>query len=61
MAVVDAGNIRVAERRTNKTRLVLTHDAAMLRAKREVSNVWSMDKDGKVRFDPQRHPKLMQK
>lgn len=28
---------------------------------REVSNPWSMDKDGKTRFDPARHPEAMRK
>ncbi len=28
---------------------------------REYSNPWSMDKDGKVRFDPARYPELMRK
>jgi hypothetical protein len=29
--------------------------------KREVSDVWSMPKDGKRRFDAKKHPKLMRK
>lgn len=28
---------------------------------REVSNVWDFAKDGRQRFDPRRHPKLMRK
>lgn len=28
---------------------------------REHSDPWSMDKDGKIRFDPAKHPKLMRK
>jgi hypothetical protein len=28
---------------------------------REYSNPWAMDKDGKVRFDPQKFPKWMRK
>ena len=28
---------------------------------RETSNPWSMDKDGKFRFDPERHPGRMRK
>jgi hypothetical protein len=28
---------------------------------RDVSNVWSFDKDGKQRFDPKKHPKEMRK
>lgn len=29
--------------------------------RRETSNVWSMEKDGKQRFDPARHPSLWRK
>lgn len=28
---------------------------------RELSNVWSMAKDGKMMFDPQKYPKLLKK
>lgn len=28
---------------------------------REVSDVWQMTKDGKQRFDPEKHPELMRK
>ena len=49
------------ERRVNKSLLALTNDGTRLRAKREVSDVWSMSKDGKQRFDPQKYPKLMRK
>jgi hypothetical protein len=28
---------------------------------REYSNPWCMDKDGKVRFDPKKHPEWMRK
>ena len=28
---------------------------------REHSDPWSMDKDGKLRFDPAKHPELMRK
>ncbi|MDQ2687227.1 MAG: hypothetical protein M3Y28_05095 [Armatimonadota bacterium] len=28
---------------------------------REHSDPWGMDKDGKIRFDPANHPKLMRK
>jgi hypothetical protein len=28
---------------------------------RDYSNPWSMDKDGKTRFDPDKYPKLMRK
>jgi hypothetical protein len=33
----------------------------LLPHKREVSDVWSMPKDGKWRFDAKKHPKLMRK
>jgi hypothetical protein len=35
--------------------------ADVLPHKREISNVWSMPKDGKGRFDARRYPKLMRK
>ena len=28
---------------------------------RELTNPWSMTKDGKARFDPRKHPRLMRK
>ena len=30
-------------------------------ALRQVANVWTMAKDGKLRFDPRQHPKRMRK
>ena len=48
-------------RRINKVRLAITHDGATLCEQRSVSDVWAMDKDGKVRFDPQQLPKLLRK
>lgn len=48
-------------RRVNKYLLSFTHDPDKLLLKRELSNVWSMAKDGKVRFDPATHPKLLRK
>lgn len=36
-------------------------EANVLPLLRELSNVWSMAKDGKMIFDPQEHPKLMRK
>lgn len=50
-----------AERRINKLLLKYYQDESKLRAKREVSNVWVMDKDGKQRFDPTKYPQLMRK
>lgn len=32
-----------------------------LPTERQITNPWSMDKDGKVRFNPARSPKLMRK
>ena len=49
------------ERRKNKQILQTTEDEAFLLKKREVSNVWSMDKDGKIRFDPLKNAKLLRK
>ncbi len=34
---------------------------AVLPDLREVSSVWGFDKDGKQRFDPESHPRLMRK
>ncbi len=48
-------------RRTNKCLLTLTNNEEHLLARRKMSNVWSMSKDGKARFDPERHPKLLRK
>ncbi len=50
-----------AERRVNHQFLATTGDGDALKATRAVSNPWSMDKDGKQRFDPQRFPELMRK
>ena len=49
------------ERRVNKHILRFTSDETRLRPKRELSDVWCMDKDGKTRFDLQKHPQLMRK
>ena len=48
-------------RRTNKYLLAITNDESQLLARRELSNVWCMAKDGKVWFDPKKHPKLLRK
>lgn len=48
-------------RRTNEQILRSTHDEDALRHKRETSNPWLMAKDGKLRFDPARHPELLRK
>ena len=47
------------ERRKNKQILKLTEDDICLLKKREVSNDWCMDKDGKMRFDPIKNVKLL--
>lgn len=36
-------------------------EADVLPVLRELSNVWSMTKDGKMIFDPQKYPKFMRK
>jgi len=47
-------------RRTNRV-LLRTKGQEALKIKRETSNVWSFEKDGKARFDPIKHPKLLRK
>ena len=49
------------ERRTNSQILVATGDADRLKPPRIPSDPWNMDKDGKQRFDPREHPRLMRK
>jgi hypothetical protein len=49
------------ERRINRIILQTTGDETQLRLKREISNVWAFDKDGKRRFDPRKYPKSMRK
>ena len=48
-------------RRCVKQLLDVDPETEVLPLEREVSNVWSMDKDGKIRFDPACHPDLMLK
>ena len=50
-----------AERRINKALLAEDLDGSTLKSKRELSNVWAFDKDGKQRIDPQKYPKAMRK
>ncbi|HEX2078311.1 MAG TPA: hypothetical protein VHG08_11400 [Longimicrobium sp.] len=54
---------RIANRRLRrKVRVAIRVDAeGELPVRRAVSNPWCMDKDGKTRFDPARHPKDMRK
>ena len=61
MATSEKKDKRIANRthrRINKTRINSGQEPLELR---EVSDPWGMDKDGKQRFDPKEHPKLMKK
>lgn len=49
------------DRRKNKEILGTTQDDANLLPKKAISNVAEMDKDGKHRFDPEKHQGLMRK
>ncbi len=48
-------------RHVSKQALHVNPECEVLPHLREYSNPWSMDKDGKVRFDPKKHPELMRK
>jgi len=48
-------------RRRVKQHLDGDTERTLLPSEREISDVWTMDKDGKQRFDPERHPDLMRK
>ena len=53
-----------ALRRQNNIRIEqvsLENPDATLLHKREVTNVWDFSKDGKFRFDPQKHQEWMRK
>lgn len=50
-----------ALRRAVRQRLAAGDDATGLPELREVSDVWSMAKDGKTRFDPEQSPERMRK
>lgn len=55
---------RIANRRVRRSvrqEMKTDPSAEVLPLKREVSDVWAMDKDGKVRFDPEQHPETMRK
>ncbi len=55
---------RIANRKERrKIRQVLPAEPApeLLPHRRELSNVWSMDKDGKRRFDPDARPEWLRK
>nr|WP_319495185.1 hypothetical protein [uncultured Desulfobacter sp.] len=49
------------DRRVNKEILNQTQDEGKLLPKKSTSNKWTMDKDGKHRFDPDEFPKGMRK
>ena len=49
------------ERKRARVALTQQPTADLLPHKREVSDVWSMPKDGKWRFDARKCPKLMRK
>jgi NCAIR mutase (PurE)-related protein len=47
-------------RRQNK-QILSTSSEEKLKEVKEVINPWNMDKDGKTRFDPDKHPDEMRK
>lgn len=47
-------------RRTLKRKITDTLETP-LPTEQQLTNPWSMSKDGKFRFDPEKHPKLMRK
>ena len=49
------------QRRVNREILEATGDDTRLKHRRETSDPWAMAKDGKGRFDPDRHPGLLRK
>ena len=51
---------RVLRRRTRQ-QLAVNPEEAVLPSLREVSDPWTMDKDGKYRFDPEASPEEMRK
>jgi len=48
-------------RRKVRVRLAVDAEPETLPHVRDVSDPWAMSKDGKMRFDPDRHPDLMRK
>lgn len=64
MAASEKADKTMANRRCRKRNaqiLRATGDDTALRHERELSDPWLMAKDGKVRFDPARHPELRRK
>lgn len=49
------------ERHANSQTLAVTGDGDRLKPLHALSDPWVMEKDGKRRFDPRAHPKLMRK
>ena len=63
-AVSEKLDKRLANRRVRHAAsqiLAATGDGDRLKHYRALSDPWSMDKDGKQRFDPREHPRLMRK
>lgn len=54
-----SANRRIRQR--VKRRLDENPETEVVPLERETSNVWAMEKDGKLRFDPKLHPDLMRK
>lgn len=53
---------RLANRKERRAvKAAIDNENDVLPHRREVSNVWAMSKDGKRRFDPARHPKILRK
>ena len=50
-----------SERRRVRSVLNTKDEIEVLPAKRELSDVWAMAKDGKIYFNASKHPKLMRK
>ena len=47
-------------RRHNRARVAVGEESEFL-SRRQAVDVWAMDKDGKVRFDPDKWPEMMRK
>jgi len=53
---------RIANRKLrHAVKITLRKGLEALPVMKEVANIWGMDKDGKQRFDPIKHPDLMRK
>ena len=54
---------RLANRRNRRKNreLLESKGEEALKTKRETSNVWSFEKDGKFRFNPRKYPNLLRK